>query len=182
MLIICHKMKLLYSILHHLYLFESLPQIQNCGIQDYICPHSFRHILYFDSKKLGAQGVWKLQLNWSVSQVDSWLISGSALVVEEVERRGSSWQSPANIGGEGLKPGKPVDYLWAHSHPSLLQCQLCFPEMTCSTPYQLLSNQPSTLGVYWFTDAPPTTSDSDDLTENFLCFFWELTRPTRVGY
>lgn len=66
-------------------------------------------------------------------------LSLSALVVKEVERRGSSWQSNANTGGKGslcCKPGKPVNYPHAHSHPSLPQCQLCFPEMTCSTPYQ----------------------------------------------
>lgn len=67
-------------------------------------------------------------------------LSLSALVVKEVERRGSSWQSNANTGGKGspcCKTGKAADYLGAHSHPSLPQCQLCFPEMTCSTSYQL---------------------------------------------
>lgn len=67
-------------------------------------------------------------------------LSLSGLAVKEVERRGSLWQSSANTGGKGslcCKPGKPVNYLRAHSHPSLPQCQLCFPEMTCSTPYRL---------------------------------------------
>lgn len=101
----------------------------NCVISWLLTVKTFEHKV---SGSCNKTGVWVMLLLTHLSL--------SAVVVKEVECRGSLRQISANTGGKWplrCKPGKPVDYLHAHSHPSLPQCLLCFPEMTCSTPYQL---------------------------------------------
>lgn len=85
--------------------------------------------------------------------VSLWLthLSLSALVVKEVECKGSSWQSSAEHWRRGsvcCKPGKPAHYLCDHSHPSLPRCQTPLPRNELQRALSTLqSNQPSALGV-----------------------------------
>lgn len=185
-----------FSVLEHFHLFDFLTEtttLWNSGLSTpVICVLSWlltvKSLQHKVSGSCNKTGVWVRLLLTHLSL--------SALVVKEVERRGSSWQSSANTGGKGslcCKPGKPVNYPHAHSHPSLPHCQLCFPEMTCSTPYQC---DCLTSLLHWAcTDLPVLPDPSVPLHTMHLraliqmtwrrtssVFFWELALPTGVGY
>lgn len=92
-------------------------------------------------------------------------------------------------GSYFCKPGKPAAHLSVHSHPSL-------PGSTPLPRNALYQPAPSTplrwactgLPCFLTPPRPPSRqhathrSDSDDLTENFLYFSWEMGLPTSTAY